>query len=140
MAGPHLLPDTKMPAASPRWRSSTCFASQARPAGNSADSATPSISRSATSSQNAPAMAVAAATRHHATKLMVIETLDAEAIHQQAGGDLHDGVAPEKDRIQHAAARIAQREELLELGGRQGDRQVGAIDVGDDHAQAEQRD
>ena len=37
MAGPHLLPETKMPAASPRWRSSTFLASQARPAGNSAD-------------------------------------------------------------------------------------------------------
>ena len=34
------------------------------------------------------------------------EALDAEAIDGQPGGDLHDGVAPEKDRIEHAAACV----------------------------------
>jgi len=96
MAGPHLLPIQKCPpraraGAPPRF-------SPARPGPREIGSirATPNISRSATSCQNAPAIAVAPPPGTTKRTVMASGPLDAESVYHQAGRDLQNRVGPEK--------------------------------------------
>ena len=64
--------------------------------------------------------------------------LYAEPVHQIARGNLQQRVAPEKRRVEKSAAGVCQMEPGFEIGCGQRDGQVGAVDVADNHAHAEQ--
>src|SRR5438874_1599554 len=54
------------------------------------------------------------------------------------GRKLQQGVAPEESGIEQPAIRVSEVEEALKLLDREDDRQVGPVDIRDDHAESEQ--
>ncbi len=62
--------------------------------------------------------------------------VDADQMKQPAGGNLHQGISPKKCGKQHAELRCGDFE--LVLDERSGNREIAAVDVIDEHGQADQ--